>query len=120
MLNRLLTKVPDHIVYRPSDVKAGMTWQADYNVAAWFRFRAIDSEPLALLVHWIDELGEHQTYVDRGTITASSLLLSGIARLKVSGNLLSISVNIETMNETYRVDELFVQPAHTQSQSRQA
>lgn len=120
MRNRLLTEVPDHIVYRPTEIRTGMKWQSDYNVAAWFRFRAIDSEPLSLFVQWIDELGEHRTFVDRGTITASSLLLSGVARLKITGMLRQVSVYIETMNETYSVDELFVQPALAQNQSLQA
>lgn len=113
MYRQKLTDVPDSILKRPGNIKKNMRWQADYNVAAWFRFDRISQQPIRLHIFWRDDSGQHSLNIDQTNVNASSLLLSGIARLKINGPLQAMSVIVECERHDYRVDELFVQPAVT-------
>ena len=116
MYRQKLTDVPDHILGQPANTVRGTKWQSDYNIAAWFRFKQLTHDMVKLHIHWTDEAGEHILCVDQTTINSQSLLLSGIARVKVLGAIKSMSVAVETANLSFTVDELFVQPArHTQA-----
>ncbi len=111
MYRQKLTDVPDHILGQPANAKNGMKWQSDYNIAAWFRFKQLTHDMVKLHIHWSDESGENMLCVDQTTINSQSLLLSGIARIKVTGQIKSMSIALETANLSFTVDELFVQPA---------
>jgi hypothetical protein len=120
MYKQKLTDVPAHILDAPKSVKTGMKWQSDYNIAAWFRFKQLSHDMIKLHIHWLDDSGEQHVCVDQTTVNSSSLLLSGIARLKVTGPISSVSVVLETTNLSYVVDELFVQPTRTGNETKQA
>lgn len=121
MYRKKLTEVPDSILKQPGSIKKNMRWQADYNVAAWFRFDRITQQPIRLHIFWRDDSGQHSLNVDQTNVNAQSLLLSGIARLKINGPLQAMSVIVECEHHDYRVDELFVQPAAAhQSTERQS
>lgn len=120
MPNKKLTDIPDHIVFKPGYIKAGSKWQSDYNVAAWLRFEKLANEVIRLHLHWQDEKGAQSICVDQSKITSTSILLSGIARLKVTGQVKAMSISIETANQKYTVDELFVQPVRNPAATKQA
>jgi hypothetical protein len=120
MYRQKLTDVPTHILDVPAGIKRGFKWQSDYNVAAWFRFKQLSQDGVKLYIHWKDDNGEQSVCVDQTTVNSASLLLSGIARLKITGPLQSISVAMETSNLSFTVDELFVQPTKNGFQSKQA
>lgn len=110
MQKQKLTEVPDHILVRPSRISPNKKWRSDYNVAAWFRFEKITVEPIKLYLCWQDASGSHSACVDHSLIKASSLLLSGVVQLKITGQLKEMAVVAETNNARYLVDELYVQP----------
>ena len=107
-----LTEVPSHIIAHASAVGRRETWQAEYNVAAWFRFKHINNEQIKLNIIWVDEQGHQSTTVDHSSINSSAILMSGIARLHIHGAIRHMAVEVETDISDYSVDELFVQPAH--------
>lgn len=116
MYRHKLTEVPENILVKPSDVASGTKWQSDYNVAAWFRFDQVTLQMIRLHLHWKDSAGEHSLCVDQTEIDATSLLLSGIGRLKITGPLENLAIFVESEKHDYQVDELFVQPARTASE----
>lgn len=120
MYKQKLTDVPDHILERPNTIRNGMKWSCDYNVAAWIRYKQLTQDAVKLVLHWVDERGEQTLCVDQATITSPSLLLSGIARLRVQGALESVSLTLETNNLSFSVDELFVQPAKPSAHAKRA
>lgn len=120
MYIKKLTDVPDHILSQPENQKNLKTWRSDYNVAAWFRFQQMSYDLVRLHIQWHDDNGEQKVCVDQTTINSSSLLMSGIARLKVCGPIKTMSVLVETNNLSYTVDELFVQPARQLPESKKA
>lgn len=120
MRKQKLTDVPDNILVKPEAVKRDNKWQSDYNVAAWFRFESVTLSPIKLHIYWKDDAGDQAMCVDQTHISSASLLLSGIARLKVTGHMKSMSVVVETDDSQFTVDELFVQPARTGSTKKQA
>jgi len=120
MQKQKLTDVPDHILVKPTSVKGGIKWQSDYNVAAWFRFKHLSNDEVRLHLHWLDEGGEQHVCVDQSKVNSASVLLSGIARLKITGEVRSMSIAVETNNFSFTVDELFVQPARINPASKQA
>lgn len=111
-----LTEVPENILVKPSNIQKNTKWQSDYNVAAWFRFDRITQQPLNLHIQWQDANGEHTLCVDQTVVNASSLLLSGIARLRITGKLSALTVVVECDHHEYQVDELFVQPARHEAE----
>ncbi|EAR10908.1 hypothetical protein [Reinekea blandensis] len=119
MYRHKLTDVPDSVLKQPSGIKKQMRWQADYNVAAWFRFDRVAQQPIRLQLFWHDDSGQHSMNIDQTNVNASSLLLSGIAKLKVNGPLQAMSIIVECEHHDYRVDELFVQPAANPAQTAQ-
>ena len=120
MYKQKLTDVPEHILGQPIHIKKGMKWQSDYNIAAWFRFKQLSHDAVKLHIHWSDDSGDHTLCVDQATINSSALLLSGIARIKVTGSIQAMSIAIETTNLSFTVDELFVQPARTSPSAKLA
>ncbi len=120
MYKQKLTDVPDHILAQPANIKSGLQWQSDYNIAAWFRFKQMSHDMVKLHLHWSDSTGEHSVCIDQTVINSASLLLSGIARVKVTGPIQKMSVAVETSNLSYTVDELFVQPARHLQDIKQA
>jgi hypothetical protein len=120
MQKQKLTDIPEHIMAHPALVRTGAKWQTDYNVAAWFRFKQISQDTVRLHLHWIDEAGEHFVCIDQATIGSASVLLSGIARLKVTGRIETMSIAVEGNNFNFTVDELFVQPARRNIETKQA
>jgi hypothetical protein len=115
-----LTDVPDHILNRPDNQKKLKIWRSDYNVAAWFRFQQTSYDIVRLHIQWQDDNGVQKVCVDQTTINSASLLMSGIARLKITGPIKTMSVLVETNNLSYTVDELFVQPARQLTASKKA
>ena len=107
-----LTDVPEHIWGAPDQSGRSMVWHSDYNIAAWIRYGQRIRGPVRLFLLWKDSCGEHHLCVDQTTISSTSVLLSGIARIKAQGPLQSLSVGLETMVCDFVIDELFVQPAH--------
>lgn len=120
MRTQKLTDVPDHILTLPEQLKTSQVWQTEYNVAAWFRFKQLSYDLVRLHIQWQDDAGQQQVCVDQTTINSASLLMSGIARLKVVGFIKQMSVLVETNNLSYTVDELFVQPARHITATKQA
>jgi hypothetical protein len=120
MYRQKLTDVPKHLLDVPIGIKRGYKWQSEYNVAAWLRFKQLSQELIKLYIHWKDDNGEQSICVDQTTVNSASLLLSGVARIKVTGPLQSISVALDTNNLSFTVDELFVQPTKTGIHTKQA
>ncbi len=120
MRKRKLTDIPEHILVKPANISSGSKWQSDYNVAAWFRFKQQSNDLIRLHLFWLDDSGEQHLCVDQTKINSSSILLSGIARLKITGPIRSMSVAVESASEDYSVDELFVQPTRTTQATKQA
>lgn len=120
MLRRKLTDIPKHLLLNPQHVRSGSRWECDYNVAIWLRFKKLSQGTVEIYLHWHDDNGEHVITVDRSNLSSSSVLLSGIAHLKVTGKVRSMSVLTESDNNNFTVDELFVQPARTTSAKKQA
>lgn len=120
MRKQKLTDVPDNILVKPEAVKRNNKWQSEYNIAAWFRFESVTLTPIKLHIVWKDDAGDQSMCVDQTVINSASLLLSGIARLKVTGKMKAMSVVVETDDSGYTVDELFVQPTRTNTNKKQA
>ncbi|TCS43985.1 hypothetical protein [Reinekea marinisedimentorum] len=120
MLRRKLTDIPGHMLLNPQHVRKGMKWDCDYNVAIWLRFKKLSQGYVEIFLHWHDDNGEHAISVDRSSISSSSVLLSGIAHLKMTGKLTSMSLQSQSDNNSFTVDELFVQPARSTSAKKQA
>lgn len=111
-----LTDVPEHILDKPAGIKTGTAWQSEYNVAAWIRFDQSHGDLCKLYLVWVDEQGEHRHCVDQCSSSSVSSLLSGIAKLKIVGQLRSMSVALATAQTSYHVDELYVQPVKKETQ----
>lgn len=120
MLRRKLADVPEHMLVKPQHVKSGMRWETDYNVAIWLRFKRIGQGSVQVYLHWHDDAGEHSISVDQSSITSDSILLSGIAHLKITGKVKGMSIAAESDSSIFTVDELFVQPARPSSAQKQA
>jgi len=120
MRRQKLTDVPAHVMAGPASVRAGAKWQTDYNIAAWFRFKKISQDTFRLYLQWVDETGEQFVCIDQAKIGSASILLSGIARLKVTGQIKAMSIAVESNNFSFTVDELFVQPARNHIETKQA
>jgi hypothetical protein len=120
MLRKRLADVPEQMLLKPSHVRAGVKWESDYNVALWLRFKQIGRGTVNIYLHWHDDNGEHAINVDRSAISSDSILLSGIAHLRITGQIRSMGVSVETDNNNFSVDELFVQPARSASVKKQA
>lgn len=115
-----LTDVPEHILIKQSDIKKNKNWESDYNIAAWFRFKQQSFDLVRLHIQWRDDGGLHTSCVDQTTVNSASLLMSGIARVQVTGHLKAMSILVETNNLSFTVDELFVQPARHVPLAKQA
>ena len=114
-----LTDVPKHIIALPAGVHPEKKWSLDYNIAAWVRFEQPQNENTKLHLHWADQSGEHHMCVDENALLSSSVLLSGIAHLSFVGEVAWMTVILETDQNSFEVDELFVQPVnHTQEWKR--
>lgn len=114
----ILTQVPEHIFTAPNQIAVTQRWQKRFNVASWIRFDAQDNSPVRLLLRYRDASGVRDVAVDQGRINSKTLLLSGVANLKLTGRLERIDVILQSDLDHYVVDELFVQPVHDKSAER--
>jgi hypothetical protein len=69
------------------------------------------------LLRYHDASGVRDVTVDQGHINSKTLLLSGVANLKLTGRLERVDVILQTDLDSYTVDELFVQPVQEKSKS---
>ena len=115
-----LTDIPEHMLEQSSNGKSQAQWRVDYNIAAWIRFENVSQDPIRLYLHWNDDKGERDVFVDQAHISSASVLLSGIARININGQIKSMSIMVETKNMLYTVDELFVQPVRNSTASKLA
>lgn len=106
----ILTQVPEHVFSSPNPVTGNHRWQKRFNVASWIRFDAQDNSTARLLLRYRDGSGVRDVTVDQGKISSKTLLLSGVATLKLTGKLERLDVVLQTDRDQYVVDELFVQP----------
>lgn len=114
----ILTQVPEHVISAPNQVAVTQRWQKRFNVACWVRFDAHDDSPVSLVLRYRDASGVRDVPVDQGRIKNKTLLLSGVANLKVTGRLERLDVVLQSDLDHYVVDELFVQPVKEKSAER--
>ena len=114
----ILTQVPEHIFNVPNQVAVTQRWQKRFNVAGWIRFDAQDNSQVRLLLRYRDASGVRDVAVDEGRISSKTLLLSGVANLKLTGRLERIDVVLQSDLDHYVVDELFVQPVQEKTADR--
>lgn len=114
----ILTQVPEHIFSAPNQIAVTQRWQKRFNVASWIRFDAQDNSPVRLLLRYRDASGVRDIAVDQGRINSKTLLLSGVANLKLTGRLERLDVILQSDLDHYVVDELFVQPVQDKSAER--
>ncbi|MHA7881484.1 MAG: hypothetical protein ACX931_16970 [Saccharospirillum sp.] len=112
-----LAKVPDHIVDNPAHVRGQQRWARRYNVAGWFRFDQLDNSLIRLILRYRDATGSHQVVIDQGRIGHKTILLSGIADVKLAGTINAMELLLECHQATCTVDELFVQPVKDNAQA---
>lgn len=120
MPKQKLTDVPQHILGQPRSVKDGTKWQGQYNVAVWLRFEKDVAANVRLMFAWRDEAGEHILPLDQATRASATTLLSGIAQLKISGQIEKASVVLDAPYTTFKVEELFVQPIQLEAPKTKA
>jgi hypothetical protein len=113
----ILTQVPEHILSASTQVAVTQRWQKRFNVAGWVRFDTEDNSLVQLLLRYHDASGVRDVTVDQGHINSKTLLLSGVANLKLTGRLERVDVILQTDLDSYTVDELFVQPVQEKSKS---
>ncbi|MEX1216399.1 hypothetical protein [Saccharospirillum sp.] len=114
----ILTQVPEHIFSTPNQITVTQRWQKRFNVASWIRFDVQDNSPVRLLLRYRDTNGVRDVAVDQGQINSKTLLLSGVANLKLTGRLERIDVILQSDLDHYVVDELFVQPVPDKTSER--
>jgi hypothetical protein len=114
----ILTQVPEHIISAPNQVAVTQRWQKRFNIACWIRFDAQDDSPVSLVLRFRDAGGVRDLPVDQGRINSKTLLLSGVANLKLTGPLERLDVVLQSDLDHYVVDELFVQPVKEKSAER--
>ena len=110
MIDKFIADVPARIWAegRPPKLR---NWEAEYNVAGWIKISGATGE-MSLLVRYEDEAGQHDSLVDRCTVTSEgSSLVSGLIRLRFSGEVGRVQVILRLSDPAMRfqVDELFVQ-----------
>jgi hypothetical protein len=114
----ILTQVPEHIFSSPDQVAVTQRWQVGFNVACWLRFEAKDNSPLQLVLRFRDASGVRDVAIDRSQVSSKTLLLSGVANLKLTGRLERLEVVLQSDLDHYVVDELFVQQVKEKSAER--
>lgn len=106
----VLTRVPEHIIDTPHHIVGQQRWQCRYNVAGWIRFDTHDTAPVRLILRFKDAAGVRDHLIDQGHIDNKTLLLSGIANLKLTGRIERMELLLQCESNHFTVDELFVQP----------
>lgn len=114
----VLTRVPEHIVDTPHHIVGQQRWQRRYNVAGWIRFEEQDDSPVRLILRFRDASGIRDVAVDQSKINNKTLLLSGVASLKVTGRIERMELLLQCDKRHYTVDELFVQPVKDKTKAR--
>lgn len=113
----VLTRVPAHIVDTPPHITGQQRWQRRYNVAGWIRFEQQDDSPVKLLLRVCDAAGARDLPIDTAKLNSKTLLLSGVANLKLTGRIERMELLLQTHHDTHTVDELFVQPVKEKTQA---
>ncbi|GGX54185.1 hypothetical protein [Saccharospirillum salsuginis] len=116
----VLTRVPEHIVDTPSHITGQQRWQRSYNVAGWIRFERQDDSPVRLLLRVQDAAGARDVPVDNTKLNSKTLLLSGVANLKLTGRIERMELLLQSEHDTHSVDELFVQPVKEKAKTNPA
>lgn len=116
----VLTRVPDHIVDTPSHITGQQRWQRSYNVAGWIRFETQDNSPVRLILRVLDASGARDVPVDQAKLNSKTLLLSGVANLKLTGRIERMELLLQSNQNEHSVDELFVQPVKDKSKTKTA
>lgn len=106
----VLTRVPEHVIDTPRHIVDQQRWHRRYNVASWIRFEVQDDSPVRLILRFKDASGVRDQAVDQANINNRTLLLSGVANLKLTGKIERMEVLIQCGSEHFSIDELFVQP----------
>lgn len=106
----ILTRVPEHVIDTPQHIGNQQRWQRRYNVAGWVRFEDQDHSAVTLILRYKDASGVRDLNIDRGHISSKTLLLSGVANLKLTGRIEQMELLVQCDSSRFTVDELFVQP----------
>lgn len=106
----VLTRVPDHIIDTPHHITGQQRWQRRYNVAGWIRFEDQDDSQVRLILRFKDASGVRDQPIDQAKINNKTLLLSGVANLKLTGHIERMELLMQSDSSNFTIDELFVQP----------
>lgn len=112
--NQVLHSLDDKQLTAASLAARNNKQEAQFNVAAWLNAPGFSNEEFSLMLSYVDGGKVHEVPVDQGRVNAmQDVLLSGIARLRISKKLEKLQLLVRSQRRPSRlvVENICLQPA---------
>jgi len=95
-----------------SDQQRARVWSTAFSVAASLKVSTFPFSTVSLILKYTDRCGEHAVFIDSTKNTESRIILSGVGRLNVVGDILKVDFYafIPCTQVSVSLDQLHIKP----------